>query len=186
MEVSAESLKVLVSQLLDSKTSRKFDSIIDIGSFLWEVVDKINETAKDSSLDLQQKEDLLVKISENVVNFMEEKGVITVELAERFRSLIKTADVFLDVILGLYSFATLNKVVANPTVENCFKTMFSVISCFSKKAANVVENKPEPVKVNPKVEEITTPNAIILTSSTVSNLGIAETVKLDETPLSNA
>ena len=41
MEVSPESLKVLVCQLLDSKSAKKFDTVIDIGSFLWEVVDKI-------------------------------------------------------------------------------------------------------------------------------------------------
>jgi len=158
MEVSPESLKVLVCQLLDSKSAKKFDTVIDIGSFLWEVVDKINETTKDSNLTLQQKEDLLVKISENVVNFMEEKGVITIELAERFRSLIKTADVFLDVVLGLYSFVSTGKAVSetinNPTAENCFKTMFSFISCFSKKAANIIENNPKPETIvsNPKVE----------------------------------
>jgi hypothetical protein len=154
MEVSPESLKVLVGQLLDSKVSKKFDTIVEVGSFLWEVVDKITETTKDSNLSLQQKEDLLVKVSENVVTFMEEKGVVTIELADRFRSLIKTADVFLDVVIGIYSFVSMKKTVDNPTAENCFKTMFSLISCFSKKAANVVENKPEPITSNSKVEEI--------------------------------
>jgi hypothetical protein len=132
-KVSTEDLKVIISSLLEQKDSKKFNSIVDIGTFLWKVVHKIIETTKNENLKLQQKEDILVQVSGDVINFLEENGMIAIELAEKSRTLLKSVDTFLDVLIGLYSFVSVNEVLKNPTRENCIKSVFSILSCFSAK-----------------------------------------------------
>jgi hypothetical protein len=154
-KISPEDLKLVVSNLLDKEGSKKFETVVDIGTFLWKVVHKILETTNDASLKLQQKEDILVEISGTVINFIEERGMITVELAEKSRSLLKTADVFLDVLIGIYSFVSVNEIVKNPSKENCIKSIFSILSCFSAK----VESQNIP-KVSTKVEILEEKNAL--------------------------
>jgi len=146
-KISPQDLKLVVSNLLDKEGSKKFETVVDVGTFLWKVVHKILETTNDPNLKLQQKEDILVEISGTVINFIEERGMITVELAEKSRSLLKTADVFLDVLIGIYSFVSVNEVLKNPSKENCIKSIFSILSCFSAK----VESQNTP-KVSTKVE----------------------------------
>jgi hypothetical protein len=132
-KISTEDLKAIVSNLLEHKDSKKFNSIVDIGTFLWKVVHKIIETTKNEDLKLQQKEDILVQISGDVINVLEENGMITIELADKSRTLLKSVDTFLDVLIGLYSFVSVNEVIKNPTRENCIKSVFSILSCFSTK-----------------------------------------------------
>jgi hypothetical protein len=139
--ISKEDLKKIVCQILDEDKTKTFTSVIDISTFIWEVVEKIIEISKDKNLTLQQKEDLAVKNAELVVDFLEEKGVITVELAIKVRSLIKTADVFLDILIGIYSFVEIKKTMTNPTPQNCFKAMFSVMSCISNKSVKTDSTK---------------------------------------------
>jgi hypothetical protein len=137
--ITPADLKAIVTHVLDKDSSKKFNSVIDIGKFLWEVVHRIIETSKSAALTLQQKEDIVVKISADVINFLEERGSVTIELAEKARNLLKTTDVFLDILLGIYSFVTVNKIVQNVSKENCFKTVFSILSCFSSKAVQPVQ-----------------------------------------------
>jgi hypothetical protein len=132
-KVSSEDLKLIVSGLLSRKDSQKFNSIVDIGTFLWKVVHKIIETTKNENLKLQQKEDILVQVSGDVINFLEENGMITIELADKSRTLLKSVDTFLDVLIGLYTFASVNETIKNPTKENCIKSLFSILTCFSTK-----------------------------------------------------
>jgi hypothetical protein len=132
-KISVEDLKAIVSNLLEHKDSKKFNSIVDIGTFLWKVVHKIIETTKNENLKLQQKEDILVEVSGDVINVLEENGMITIELADKSRTLLKSVDTFLDVLIGLYSFVSVNEVIKNPTRENCIKSVFSILSCFSAK-----------------------------------------------------
>jgi hypothetical protein len=139
--ISKEDLKKIVCQILDKDKTKTFNSVIDIATFLWEVVEKIIEISKDKELTLQQKEDLAVKNAGIVVDFLEEKSVITVELAIKVRSLIKTADVFLDILIGIYSFVEIKKTMSNPTPQNCFKAMFSVLSCISNKSVKTDTSK---------------------------------------------
>jgi hypothetical protein len=150
MDVSSDELKIIVGKLLDEDSSKKFTSIVDICLFLWEIVDKIMEGVNDKNMTLQQKEDLAVLIANSVVNFLEERGMITVELAEKSRRIISTADVFLDLLLGLKGVGSLKQMVSNPTKENCFKGIFAIFSCFSAKNARV----PTPVTGKPKIEFI--------------------------------
>jgi SNF2 family DNA or RNA helicase len=82
MDISSGELKLIITKLLDEDSSKKFTSIVDICLFLWEIVDKIMEGVNDKNMSLQQKEDLAVLIANSVVNFLEEKGMITIELAE--------------------------------------------------------------------------------------------------------
>ena len=150
MDISPEEIKIIVGKLLDADSSKKFSSTVDICMFLWEIVDKIMEGVNSETMTMQQKEDLAVSIASSVINFLEERGMITVELAAKARSLVKTADVFLDLLLGLKGINSLTQMVKNPTKENCFKSIFSILSCFSAKSVNV----PTPVTSTPKVEEI--------------------------------
>ena len=53
-KISPEDLKLVVSNLLDKEGSKKFENVVDIGTFLWKVVHKILETTNDKSLKLQQ------------------------------------------------------------------------------------------------------------------------------------
>jgi hypothetical protein len=150
MDISPEEIKIIIGKLLDADSSKKFSSTVDICMFLWEIVDKIMEGVNSETMTMQQKEDLAVSIASSVINFLEERGMITVELASKARSLVRTADVFLDLLLGLKGMNSLTQMVKNPTKENCFKSIFSILSCFSAKSASV----PTPVTSTPKVEEI--------------------------------
>jgi ribosomal protein S25 len=150
MDISSEEIKIIIGKLLDADSSKKFSSTVDICMFLWEIVDKIMEGVNSETMTMQQKEDLAVSIASSVINFLEERGMITVELASKARSLVKTADVFLDLLLGLKGMNSLTQMVKNPTKENCFKSIFSILSCFSAKSGSV----PTPVTSTPKVEEL--------------------------------
>ena len=150
MDISPEEIKIIIGKLLDADSSKKFSSTVDICMFLWEIVDKIMEGVNSETMTMQQKEDLAVSIASSVINFLEERGMITVELASKARSLVKTADVFLDLLLGLKGMNSLTQMVKNPTKENCFKSIFSILSCFSAKSGSV----PTPVTSTPKVEEL--------------------------------
>jgi hypothetical protein len=174
-KVSSADLKAIVSSLLKQEESKKFNSIVDVGTFLWKVVHKIIDTTKNENLKLQQKEDILVEVSGDVIDFLEENGMMTIELSEKSRNLLKSVDTFLDVLIGLYSFVSVSEVIKNPSRENCIKSIFSILSCFSSKvdSQNTISSKTEH---NPKVEVIEETNVSVKALTDKK-----EDVKIDET-----
>jgi len=147
--VTPEQIKSIVSSLLGKKSNQKFDSTIDISVFLWKVVDKVISATKNTTMTIQEKEDYLVKISEDVISHLEEKGFITVELAQKSRAFLKTADVCLDILIGIYNAMGGNK-------NGCIHSLSSVLCCFSAKAVatqtNPVFPTSEKVEVLPEEE----------------------------------
>ena len=173
-KVSSTDLKAIVSSILKQEEYKKFNSIVDVGTFLWKVVHKIIETTKNENLKLQQKEDILVEVSGDVIDFLEENGMMTIELSEKSRNLLKSVDTFLDVLIGLYSFVSVSEVIKNPSRENCIKSIFSILSCFSSKvdSQTTISSKPEH---NPKVEVIEETNVSVKALTDEK-----EDVKIDE------
>lgn len=139
--VNADQIKSVVNQLLGKKTADDFATAFDVCQFLKSVVDKVLQTTNNTKLTLQEKEDFMVSIAGTVVDFLEEKGILKVEVAQKTRSMIKTVDIFLDVMLGIHTMLS--------GKSSSMAGLCSFLSCLSTKT--VVTEIPKP---SPKVEEI--------------------------------
>ena len=167
MNISSEEVKAIAAKILDGDKSKKFSSIVDICIFIWEIVDKVIETMNDNSMNMQQKEDFAVSIANSIINFLEERGLITVDLAFRSRNLVRTADVFLDILLSLKSMNNITQMVKNPTKENCIKSIFSILSCFSSKTGTVPSTGTSKVEIIEEIPKINMTPSIIVTPTVI-------------------
>jgi len=137
---SAEQVKDAVNKLTKGRF-QQFGSILDVASFIWDVVNDMMDTFNDKNLTLQQKEDVAIGISRCVVSELETKNLISKELSEKIMNLLNSADAFLDILISVYT-AVIGKNIASV-----------VCGWFGFKCCSSV--KPE-IPVSIKVEEIKT------------------------------
>jgi hypothetical protein len=166
---TAEQVKDAVNKLTKGKF-KNFGSILDVASFIWDVVNDIMDTFNDKNLTLQQKEDVAMGISRCVVSELQSKNLIDKELAEKIIGLINSADSFLDILISVYTTVTTKNIVNIACGWFGFK-------CCSKKSKveipisiKVEEVKTEEVKTEEvKTEEVKTeeipPLEIVLTEN---------------------
>jgi hypothetical protein len=148
---SAEQVKDAVNKLTKGRF-QQFGSILDVASFIWDVVNDMMDTFNDKNLTLQQKEDVAVGISRCVVSELGTKNLISKELSEKMINLINSADAFLDILLSVYN-STIAKNIAD-VVCGWFG-----FKCCTKSTSVEKEEIPKSQKVEEvKVEEVKTDN----------------------------
>lgn len=155
---STDQVKSIVDKLTKGRFE-KFGTILDVATFIWDVVNDIIDNANDKNLTLQQKEDVAVGIALCVVSELETKDLISKELADKLRNLINSTDVFLDILIGIYN------VIAAKQVANTLCGFLGLNICTSKSA--VKAEIPRSVKVEEIVE--------------VAGTGLVPEVKIEET-----
>lgn len=140
---TAEQVKEAVNKLTAGRF-QQFGSIIDIASFIWDVVNDMLDTFNDKNLTPKQKEDVAVGISRCVVSELESKNLISKELSEKMTNLINSADAFLETLLSVYN----SEITKNILNVVCGWFGFSYCS----KPANELNKKELPK--SQKIEEI--------------------------------
>lgn len=148
-----EQVKDAVNRLTAGRF-KKFGSIIDVASFIWDVVNDMLDTFNDKNLTLQQKEDIAIGISRCVVSVLKEKNLISAELSDKTLNLINSADSFLDTLISVYK---------SEMTKNVLNVVCGWFGCCAKNTDKVEIPKSIKIEViegKVKIDEVETPKEV--------------------------
>jgi hypothetical protein len=136
-----EEIKNVVNSLLGE--SKTLDNVIQMSIFVTNVGKTLIATIKDRDVTLLQKFEIIQNIGNVVVNHLEDKAIITLELAQEYREVLKNTSEYKETLSGLSDFLE-----APPETK---KVMFGnfLCSCIKSLLGNVEEpgkeTEPEPI-----------------------------------------
>jgi hypothetical protein len=104
-DFSPEQIKEAINNVI-SEINPTFVSIFDVSIFLGNVAKKLTSTLKNESIPFDVKYKIILQISQTVVNELEQKGLIDIEMASEFKSSIKEGEQYKDVVGKISSFFT--------------------------------------------------------------------------------
>jgi len=121
-EFDINSIKEAVSSLIE-EINPVFLSIFDISIFLGNVGKKLSDTVKNKELNFKTKYKMIVSISKTVVDMLEEKGLIDLEMANEFREVFKDSDEYNEMISTISNFMSSSKEQQQKMVNKALKNM---------------------------------------------------------------
>jgi len=121
-EFDINSIKEAVSSLIE-ELNPVFSSIFDISIFLGNVGKKLSDTVKNKELNFKTKYKMIISISKTVVDMLEEKGLIDLEMANEFREVFKDSEEYNEVISTVSNFMSSSKEQQQKMVNKAIKNM---------------------------------------------------------------
>jgi hypothetical protein len=125
---SDEFIKEIMGKIID-EINPTFITIFDISVFLGTVAKRIAETVIDGELSFKSKYSIVIGISKVVVDELETRGLIDLEMANDFREMFKESDEYNDIISGISSFMSSSKeekqVIVQTTIKNLTQKLLS-------------------------------------------------------------
>ena len=120
MEFTVEQIQAAVTEVLAQNVG-EINNVISMSLFVSNVGKKLINTLGNKSLTAVERVDIIAAIGEQITNHLEEKTLITFELAQQFREVLKNTDEFKATIQSINNF-----VLADPEQK---KTMLSAFLC---------------------------------------------------------
>jgi hypothetical protein len=171
-----EEIKNVVNSLLGE--SKTLNNVIEMSIFVTNVGKTLIATIKDRDVTLLQKFEIIQNIGNVVVNHLEDKAIITLELAQEYREVLKNTGEYKETLSGLSDFLE-----APPETK---KVMFGnfLCSCIKSLLGNVEEpgkeTESEPI-IPVNVEDV-----VIKPASRADILQIIEELAADDLQRSSA
>jgi hypothetical protein len=117
---SPESIKDVINNLLEELNPR-FVSVFDISIFLGNVGKNLTQTVKSKNLTINEKYTIILNISKTVIDELEERGLIDLELANEFRETFKSSAGYSDLINDISNFMSSSKEHQKEMINNFTK-----------------------------------------------------------------
>jgi hypothetical protein len=102
-----------------------FVSLFDISIFLGNVAKKLSSTLKDDNLSFDKKYNIILSISQTVVDELEQKGLINLELSTQFREIFRDGDKYKDILSSFSNFLSSSKEVKQKIIMNTFESLLN-------------------------------------------------------------
>jgi len=100
---SKDEINNAINNILD-ELKPKFNSIFDVSMFLGNVAKKLISTLVDSNLKIKDKYRVIFEINRTVIDELEERGIITMDLAFQFREMFKDDNEVKDIVYSVSDF----------------------------------------------------------------------------------
>lgn len=106
MEFTIEQIKDVINILIE-ELSPNFTTVFDISFFLGKVANKLMTTFENEETTFETKLNVITGIADNVVNELEERGLITFELSHQFKEIFKDSSEYKKMLLNINNFFSL-------------------------------------------------------------------------------
>lgn len=126
---SSEDIKDVMNKLIN-ELNPKFLSIFDISIFLGNVGKKLNETLTNKTITIKEKYAIILNISKTVVDELEERGLIDLELANDFREAFKDSNEYSEIICNISNFMSSSKEQKQKMLNKAFENITNKIFGF--------------------------------------------------------
>jgi hypothetical protein len=120
MEFTTEQINVAIAAVLEQNKA-EINNVISLSLFVSNVGKKLIGTINSSTLTAVQRVDIIADIGSQITSYLEEETLITFELAQQFREVLKNTDEFKQTIQAINNF-----VLADPEQK---KTILSSFIC---------------------------------------------------------
>ena len=128
-QFNKEDIRNVMNKLIE-EMNPKFLSIFDISIFLGNVGKKLNETISDKNLRIKDKYAIIVNISKTVVDELEERGLIDLEIANDFREAFKDSNEYSEIINNISNFMSSSKEQKQKIISKALENITSKIFGF--------------------------------------------------------
>jgi hypothetical protein len=120
MEFTTEQITEAITAVLESNKA-ELNNVISLSIFVSNVGKRLIGTLNNNTLTAVQRIDIIADIGTQITSYLEEKTLITFELAQQFREVLKNTDDFKQTIQSINNF-----VLADPEQK---KTILSSFLC---------------------------------------------------------
>jgi len=100
---SKDDINNAINNILD-ELKPKFNTVFDVSMFLGNVAKKLISTLVDSNLKIKDKYRVIFEINKTVIDELEERGIITMDLAFQFREMFKDDSEVKDIVYSVSDF----------------------------------------------------------------------------------
>jgi len=135
MDFTAEDIAKVVSELL-IENAGQLNNVISLSLFVSNVGKRLINTVQNNKLTIEQKVDVIAKVGSQVVEELENKGHITLELALQFREVLSNTEEFKSTIKAVSSF-----MIATPEERKSILSNF-LCGCITSVLGPVAPSKP--------------------------------------------
>jgi len=102
-EFNIDEIKEAINKVID-ELNPNLISVFDVSIFLGKVAKKLTETFYSSEMDMGNKYTVITSIANSVLDELELKGLITLDLSVQFREIFKESAEYKDVINNVSNF----------------------------------------------------------------------------------
>lgn len=124
MDFTPEDISRVVSELI-AENAADITNVISLSLFVSNVGKRLIDTIQNNKLTIEQRVDIIAKIGSQVVEDLENKGRITIELAYQFREVLSNTNEFKATINAVSNF-----VIASPEERKSILSGF-LCSCIT-------------------------------------------------------
>lgn len=119
-----DEIKEAINKVIE-EINPKFLSIFDVSIFLGKVAKKLSETIYNSEMDINNKFTIITSIANNVLDELELKGLITLDLSIQFREIFKESSEYKDIISNVSNFMKSTSEQKQMILTNSFQSIIS-------------------------------------------------------------
>jgi hypothetical protein len=123
-EFNTEEIKDAVNNVIN-ELNPTFLTVFDISIFLGKVAKKLVETVYDTNLSLENKYTVIITIANSVLEELELRGLITLDLSIQFKEIFKESAQFKDTISNISNFMKSSNEEKQIILVNSFQNLLS-------------------------------------------------------------
>lgn len=120
MEFTTEQIQAAITEVL-TQNAGEINNVVNMSLFVSAVGKRLISTLGNNKLSVVERIDIIAGVGEKVTDYLEAKTLVTFELAQQFRDVLKNSDDFKNTIQSINNF-----VLADPEQK---KTMLSMFLC---------------------------------------------------------
>jgi ribosomal protein S25 len=123
-EFNIDEIKEAINKVID-ELNPNLISVFDVSIFLGKVAKKLTETFYNSDMDMGNKYTVITSIANSVLDELELKGLITLDLSIQFREIFKESAEYKDVINNVSNFMKADAEQKQMILTKSFQTIIS-------------------------------------------------------------
>ena len=123
-EFNIDEIKDAINKVID-ELNPTFLTVFDISIFLGKVAKKLVETVYDTDLSIENKYTVIITIASSVLEELELRGLITLDLSIQFKEIFKESSQFKDTISSISNFMKASPEQKQLILVNSFQNLLT-------------------------------------------------------------
>ena len=123
-EFNIDEIKDAINKVID-ELNPTFLTVFDISIFLGKVAKKLVETVYDTDLSIENKYTVIITIASSVLEELELRGLITLDLSIQFKEIFKDSSQFKDTISNISNFMKASPEQKQLILVNSFQNLLT-------------------------------------------------------------
>lgn len=124
IDFTIEQIREAINRVID-EMNPNFISLFDISIFLGNVAKKLSSTLNDNNLSFDKKYQIILSISQTVVDELEQRGLINIEMSSEFKEVFRDGEKYKDILSNVSNFLSSSKENKQKIIMNAFENILN-------------------------------------------------------------